>query len=163
VRKLNEEEMRELYASRSQDTPMDFEDFDRLEERKVNQGRFRGGEYFIRFVKAPAEVGESYGDRRYTLLGQAEIEATVADASEAIFTPCTYRIEDVQWVGGQHGAPLLPEEIVSFRGRFCEQAREGERVIAKGKLERVVVREEKAYHRLLLGGRGDSMIVKRDA
>ncbi|TEU14225.1 MAG: hypothetical protein E3J21_16560 [Anaerolineales bacterium] len=159
VRRLDEEEMRELYASRSQDTPMGFGDFARLEGRKVNQGRFRECEYFIRFVKAPAEVGESYGDRRYISLGQAEIEATVADASEAIFTPCTYKIEDVQWVGGQHGAPL-PEEIVSFRGRFCEQAREGERVIAQGKLERVVAREREAYHRLLLGGRGDSMTVK---
>ena len=167
VRRLNEEEMRELYASRSQDTPMGFKDFARLEGRKVIQGRFRGCEYFIRFVKAcpelcrraSAKVGESYGDRRYTSLGQAEIEATVADASEAIFTPCTYRIEDVQFVGAQHVAPL-PGEIVSFRGRFCEQARAGEKVIAKGKLERVVLREGEAYHRLLLGGRGDSMTVK---
>ncbi len=164
VRRLNEEEMRELYASRSQDTPIGFKDFARLEGRKVIQGKFRGCEYFIRFVKAPAEVGESYGDRRYTSLGQAEIEATVADASEAIFTPCTYKLEDVQFVRaqlvvGQHAAPL-PGEIVSFRGRFCEQAREGERVIAKGKLERVVAREGEAYHRLLLGGRGDSMTVK---
>lgn len=164
VRRLNEEEMRELYASRSQDTPMGFKDFARLEGRKVTQGKFRACEYFIRFVKAPVEVGESYGDRRYTSLGQAEIEATVADASEAIFTPCTYKVEDVQFVRaqlvvGQHAAPL-PGEIVSFRGRFCEQAREGERVIAKGKLERVVAREGEAYHRLLLGGRGDSMTVK---
>lgn len=164
VRRLNEEEMRELYASRSQDTPIGFKDFARLEGRKVIQGKFHGCEYFIRFVKALAEVGESYGDRRYTSLGQAEIEATVADASEAIFTPCTYKLEDVQFVRaqlvvGQPAAPL-PGEIVSFRGRFCEQAREGERVIAKGKLERVVAREGEAYHRLLLGGRGDSMTVK---
>lgn len=166
VRRPNEEEMKELYASRSQDTPMDFEDFVRLERHKVIQGRFRGYEYFIRFVKAcpepcrraPAEVEESYGDRRYISLGQATIEATVADASQAIFTPCTYGVEDVRFIDGPEAGAL--REIVSFRGRFCEQARDGERVIAKGKLEKVVVREGKVYHRLLLGGRGDSMTVR---
>ena len=158
VRRLNEEEMKELYASRSQDTPMGFEDFVRLERRKVIQGRFRGCEYFIRFVKAPAEVGESYSDRRYTSLGQAEIEATVADASEAIFTPCTYRIEDVRFTDGPDVDDL--REIVSFRGRFCEQAREGERVLARGKLERVITRIGEVYHRLLLGRPGDFMVVK---
>jgi len=159
VRRLNEEEMRELYASRSQDTPMDFEDFVRLEGRKVIQGRFRGCEYFIRFVKAPAEVGESYSDRRYTSLGQAEIEATVADASEAIFTPCTYKVDGVRLARAQQAMPS-PVEIVSFRGRFCEQAREGERVLARGKLERVITRIGEVYHRLLLGRPGDFMVVK---
>ena len=158
VRRLNGNEMRELYASRSQDTPMSFEDFTWLEERKVIQGRFRGCEYFIRFVKDPAEVGESYSDRRYTSLGQATIEATVTDTNEAIFTPCTYSVQDVRLVDGLEVGGL--REIVSFRGRFCEQAKEGERVIAKGKLERVAAREGEVYHRLLLGGRGDSMTVK---
>ncbi|MBC8265067.1 MAG: hypothetical protein H8E47_13215 [Anaerolineales bacterium] len=158
VRRLNEEEMRALYAARSQDTPMSFEDFAWLESRKVIQGRFRGCEYFIRFVRAPSEVGESYGDRRYTSLGQAKIEATVADAGEAIFTPCIYGVEDVRFMAGPATGDL--REIVSFRGRFCEQAKEGERVIARGKLERVVAKEGEVYHRLLLGGRGDTMTVK---
>jgi len=170
VRRLNEEETRDLHASRSQDTPMDFEDFARLEGRKVIQGRFQETEYFIRFVKDPVEVGESYGDRRYTSLGQAEIEATVADASQAIFTPCTYGVEDVRFkappqspptLGGKTESPEVGDlrEVVSFRGRFCEQAREGERVIARGKLEKVVIRESEVYHRLLLGGPGDFMVV----
>ena len=158
VRKLDEWELRRLHALRSQDTPMSFEDFVRLEGRKVIQGKFQGCEYFIRFIKSPSEVGESYGDRRYTSLGQAEIEATVVDASEAIFTPCVYKIEDVQFIEAQHAAPL-PGEIASFRGRFCEQAREGERVHARGKLERVITREG-IHHRLLLGRPGDFMVVK---
>jgi predicted nucleotidyltransferase len=160
VRRLNKEEMRGLYASRSQDTPMDFEDFIWLEGRKVIQGRFRGCEYFIRFVKDPVEIEESYGDKRYSSLGQAEVEATVADASQAIFTPCTYGVEDVRFTDGPAVDDL--REITSFRGRFCEQAREGERVLARGKLEKVVVREGEVYYRLPLGGRGDSMIVKAD-
>jgi len=158
IRRLSGRELRELYAFRSQDTPMGFEDFARLEGRKVIQGKFQGCEYFIRFIKSPSEVRESYGDRRYTSLGQAEIEAIVVDAGEAIFTPCAYKIEDVQFVEAQRAAPL-PEEIASFRGRFCEQAREGERVHARGKLERVITREG-IHHRLLLGRPGDFMVVK---
>jgi len=158
VRRLNEAETRELYAFRSQDTPMGFGDFARLEERKVIQGKFQGCGYFIRFVRAPLEIGERYGDRRYTPLGPVEVEATVADAGEAIFTPCTYRVEDVKFIDGPEVGDL--REIASFRGRFCEQTEEGERVIAKGKLERVVAREGEGCHRLLLGGRGDSMTVK---
>lgn len=158
VRRLNEGELRELYASRSQDTPMGFEDFARLEGRKVIQGKFRECEYFIRFVKEPAELGEGYGDKRYTLLAQAEVEVTVTDTSEAIFTPCSYKVEEVRLVGVQHAAPL-PVEIVSFRGRFCEQAREGERVRVRGKLERVIKKGGKIHYRLLLGGPGDFMVV----
>lgn len=170
VRRLNAEEMRELYASRSQDTPMGFEEFTWLEGRKVIQGRFRGCEYFIRFVKDPVEIDDRYGDRRYTSLGQAGIEAVVADASEAIFTPCTYRVEGVRFKAPPQSPPTFGgktdglevndlREIASFRGRFCEQAMEGERVQAKGKLERVVAMEGEVYHRLLLGGRGDSLEV----
>ncbi len=158
VRKLNERESRTLYALRSQDTPMSFGDFVRLEGRKVIQGKFRGYEYFIRFVRMPSEAGEEYGKRKYTSLGEAEVEATVSDASGAIFTPCSYRIEHTQLVGAQQAEPLL-KEVVSFRGRFCEQARKGERIIARGKLEEVVTEKGTVHHRLLLGGRGDSIVV----
>mgnify|MGYP006910769107 CR=1 FL=1 len=85
--------------------------------------------------------------------------AAGADASEAIFTPCVYKIEDVKFVAAQHTVSL-PREIVSFRGRFCEQAKEGEKILAKGKIERVVTREGEAYYRLLLGRSGDFMVVK---
>ena len=91
-------------------------------------------------------------------LGQAEVEVIVTDTSEAIFTPCSYKVGDVRLVRGQPAALLL-EEIVSFRGRFCEQAREGERVRARGKLERVITKEGTIHYRLLLGGAGDFMIV----
>jgi len=158
VEGLDRKGLEELYAFRSQDTPMSFEDFSRTEGRKVIQGKFRGCEYFIRFVREPAELGEGYDDKRYASLGQAEVEVTVTDTSEAIFTPCSYKVGDVRLVRGQPAAPLL-EEIVSFRGRFCEQAREGERVRARGKLERVITKGGTIHYRLLLGGAGDFMIV----
>ena len=160
VERLNRKELEELYTFRSQDTPMNFEDFAWQERRKVIQGRFWGYNYFIRFVRVPSEGRESYGDRKCTSLGWAEVEATGTDASEAIFTPCVYKIDDVQFVAAQAVPTMPPREIVSFRGRFCEQAKEGERILARGKIERVVTREGEAYHRLLLGRPGDFMVVK---
>ncbi|MCP8323598.1 MAG: hypothetical protein L6N96_05415, partial [Candidatus Methylarchaceae archaeon HK02M2] len=44
------------------------------------------------------------------------------------------------------------KEIASFRGRFCEQAKNGETVIAQGKIERVINTYED-HHRILLGNK----------
>jgi predicted nucleotidyltransferase len=69
-----------------------------------------------------------------------------------------YRIPQSEFRTGELVSDL--REITSFRGRFCEQTEEGERILAQGKLERVVAPKGEIYHRLLLGGQGDSMTVK---
>lgn len=158
VEKLNRRELEELYAFRSQDTPMPFKDFLRLERRKVIQGKFQNRGYFIRFVKTPSEVGERYGDRKYNSLGMARIEATITEAKEAIFTPCVYGIDDVKFTEGKEVSTL--KKLSSFRGRFCEQVKEGERIAAHGKLERVSLNDGSVYHILLVGRLGDRIAVR---
>jgi len=139
------------------DTPLSFADFVRLQARKVNEGRFRGRQYFIRFVKWPAEVGERYGDRRFEPCGPVTIRARVTDDHDAIFTPCRYGVEDVTFLDGSPVAGL--QEVSSFRGRFSEQARVGEWAIARGSLERVIPRAGPTYHCLVVGGRaGDYLL-----
>lgn len=160
VCRLDAAGMEELYAQRSVDTRIGFRDFARLERRKANQGLFRGRTWFVRFVRAPGEAGTGYGTRQYTPLGRGKVSATVAGARDAIFTPCRYILSEVQ----NTGVPGLPDpdEIVSFRGRFCEQGRAGDRVAAEGTLERVRSGSGETHHRLLLGNsREDSMIVMR--
>ena len=154
-------ELKQLFDFRSKDTFMSFEDFVAVESRKVLQGKFMGKDYFIRFVKDWNEVDEKYGDVCYKNCGYARIEATVVDDSESIFTPCTYKIGNVKIVEGPKLEPI--EEISSFRGRFCEQAKNGETVIAQGKVEHVMNRKRNhEYFRLLLGGKpSDYMILKR--
>jgi predicted nucleotidyltransferase len=160
VRRLDEKGVQELYTSRVADTRMSFSDFVGSEREKVIQGRFRDRLYFIRFLKAPAEVGERYGDRRYIPLGRVRIEAHVTDASEAIFTPCRYTVDDVRFLGVPQVEDLF--EIVSFRGRFCEQAQAGDTVLAFGTLERVQARNGRSWHRLLLGNHlEDAMLARR--
>jgi predicted nucleotidyltransferase len=156
----NLEDLRKLFAFRSKDTFMGFEDFVKVESRKVFQGKFMDRDYFIRFVKDHSEIGEKYGDVHYRNCGYARIEAVVVDDSEAIFTPCTYKIEKVKIVEGPKLEPI--REIASFRGRFCEQAKKGEIVVAQGKIEHVSdQRSGEEYFRLLLGNKPtDYMILK---
>jgi len=155
----NREELKVLFDFRSKDTAMSFQDFVRTESRKAWQGKFMETDYFVRFVKDWNEIDEKYGDVQYENCGDAKIRATVVDDSETIFTPCTYGISQVQIIEGVDAEPI--EEIVSFRGRFCEQAKTDEAVTAQGKVERVVdSRCRREYYRLLLGNKpSDYMIL----
>jgi uncharacterized protein len=147
-----QQELRALFDFRSKDTMMSFEDFARVEGRKAFQGKFDGIDYFVRFVKDWSEIGEAYGDVYFRNMGYAKITATVANDSEALFTPCTYRLENVQVVEGPVLEPIV--EVVSFRGRFCRQAKTGEAIVAQGKIEHVKdTRSTREVYRLILGNK----------
>ena len=144
------EELQGLFDFRSKDTMMSFEDFVRVESRKAFQGKFSGTDYFVRFVKDWNQISEQYGDVCYKNCGYAKITATVADDAEALFTPCTYKLGNVKIIEGARLQPI--REIVSFRGRFCEQARTGEAIAAQGKVERVTDKQTGSEHyRMILG------------
>jgi predicted nucleotidyltransferase len=129
---------------------MNFEDFARVESRKAFQGKYDGIDFFVRFVKNHHEIDEQYGDLCYKNCGYAKITATINDDSEALFTPCTYKIENIVLVEGPK--PKSISEIVSFRGRFCVQAKQGEKVVVQGKVEQVVdQRQGKEYYRIIIG------------
>ena len=158
--RLDAEGVEELYAQRVVDTKMDFRKFADLESRKANQGRFRGRTWFIRFIKEPGETRDRYGSSRYRVLGRTRVHASIARDADAIFTPCSYLLSDVKNLDDRRMPE--PEEIVSFRGRFCEQAWYGDRVTASGSLEQVQENHGNVRHRLLLGNSPeDTMIVLR--
>jgi predicted nucleotidyltransferase len=160
-KRYSQEELHELFDFRSKDTMMSFEDFAMVERRKAFQGKLDGTDYFVRFVKDWDEISEKYGDVCYKNNGYARITATVADDAQALFTPCTYALEDVMVTDG----PALEsiKEIVSFRGRFCEQAKTGERIVAQGKVEHVKdMRTNDEYYRMIIGNKpSDYMILSR--
>jgi predicted nucleotidyltransferase len=157
VRRYHQSELRALFDFRSKDTETSFEDFVRTESRKVLQGKYDEHDYFVRCVKDWDEVNEQYGDLRYSNVGYIRIKAVIIDDSEAIFTPCLYRVESVHILEGKVFEPV--SEIVSFRGRFCEQAEKNEVVMAQGKLERVRSERGEEYFRLLLGNMPSDFMV----
>ena len=158
----NTTELKQLFDFRSRDTDVSFEDFVRTESRKVLQGKFEGYDYFIRCVKDWTEINEKYGATHYLPAGYAKINAQITDDSQMIFTPCHYKIGNVDVVEGPKAEPI--HEIVSFRGRFCEHARNGETVEAQGKLEKVQMNNAQEFYRLLLGSKkSDYMILTKEA
>jgi hypothetical protein len=157
LKPYTQEDLRTLHDFRSPDTIASFKDFVATEQRKVLQGRFLNHDFFVRCIVDRDEIDEHYGDARYRNVGQARIKATISDDSEALFTPCKYPIYNVQVLNGKCPEPV--SEISSFRGRFCEQARRGERIVAQGKMERVQTKSGEAFVRLLLGGQPSDFMV----
>ena len=52
-------------------------------------------------------------------------------------------------------------EVVSFRGRFCEQARKGEKIVAQGKIEQVTKEDGTTYYRLLIGNEPTDYLIPK--
>jgi predicted nucleotidyltransferase len=154
----NRMELQTLFDFRSKDTQMSFDDFEVVESRKAFQGMFMGIDYFIRFVKEWNESTEQYGDVCYTNGGYAKIAATTTDSSDSLFTPCIYKVKEVEFIEGPRLVPIT--EIVSFRGRFCEQAAPGEKIEAQGKVELVTNKNNSSEHyRLIIGNKPSDYMV----
>ena len=51
-----------IHAAHRRETPLGMADFARLQGAKVNEGRFAGHAFFMRFVRGPEEIVERYGD-----------------------------------------------------------------------------------------------------
>lgn len=157
IKPYSKEELQRLYQFRFQDTQISFKDFLKTESRKVLQGKFKDRDYFVRFIKDLREINAGYGVICYKNVGYARIKAEIEADSEAIFTPCSYELRNVTVLDGTR---LKIDEIVSFRGRFCEQARTGEVIIAQGKVEKVTdKRNNREYFRLLIGNKPSDFMV----
>lgn len=155
------DELAAIHAAHRADTPLSAADFARLQAYKVNEGGYAGRPYFVRFVKRPGETRERYGDPRFSPAGTALVEARVTDARDALFTPCRYSLDDVRCLDG-----ALPDdlrEVISFRGRFADQARPGQRIRASGALERVIWLDGSETTRLVVGGRPGDFLLALEA
>jgi hypothetical protein len=148
-------DLRRLYIQRKQKASMSLELFSRHEQSKRLQGKFEGTDYYIRCVRDWCEWHESYGSKRYFPVGRSTVRATISNDMESIFTPCVYRLVDAE----ASGKLCAPTQIVSFRGRFCEQAHNGERVCARGTLEEVVGERGHEYRLVIGENRSDSLVV----
>jgi predicted nucleotidyltransferase len=131
-----------------------FEDFLKTEKRKFHQGKFHNTDFFIRYIKSPENWKGTYYDFQYKNLGRVKIEACVIDSTDSIFTPCNYKIKSLKLLNTESISEnfKLEEitEINSFRGRFTEQAMDGEIILVEGKLEEVNYRDREKYYRILL-------------
>jgi len=153
-RKYNIDEYRSHYNWRVGGSDISFEDFIKSEQRKLHQGKFYGYDYFVRYIKSPKDWEGNFYDFNYTNFGRIKAKALITDAKDSIFTPCSYKINNIKILEKDLISNKINfndiSEINSFRARFCEQAKEGESVIVEGKLERVNYKNKLEFYRILL-------------
>lgn len=154
LRKYNMQEYRTHYDWRFGGSSFSFENFLKSEKRKLHQGKFNGTDFFIRYIKSPEDWKGNFYDYKFKNLGRIEIKAKIVDSTDSIFTPCSYKIKGIEIVDKNFILNRINlkdiTEINSFRGRFCEHAKDGEIVLAKGKLEEVIFKGSEKHLRILL-------------
>ena len=154
LRKYNMQEYKTHYDWRFGGPSFSFEYFLKSEKRKLHQGKFNGIDFFIRYIKNPEDWKGNFYDYKFKNLGRIEIKAKIEDSTDSIFTPCSYKIKGIEItdknciVNNVNLGDIT--EINSFRGRFCEHAKDGEKVLVKGKLEEVVFKGNQKHLRILL-------------
>lgn len=145
VRPLEGELFDSVLKSRWRDTGLSLGLFSRIESSKVLHGIVQGREYFVRLLISDDDyVSEP--------IRRATIRARVTDDSKSIFNPCIYGVTQVS---GDTGSQVT--ELKSYRGKFTEQAHEGDLVEALGTLEKVQGKDG-VYYRLMLGASGDYLL-----
>jgi len=163
-RKYTADEYKIHFKNRFGGSNLTLEEFLRSEKNKLHQGKYKGIEFFIRYIKSPEDWQGKFSDYKYKNCGRIEIKAQIIESHDSIFTPCTYKIkvknilyENVN-IKELNIKDIL--EVSSFRGRYCEQAVKGDNVLIEGKLERVSYKNEKPYYRILLiDQKRDKMII----
>lgn len=141
-----------LYEKRIKDSSLSFQEFQWYENRKNNRGVVSGTLFDILATRDWSEIEGIYGDKVYEPLGYAEIECTVKDSIASFDNPAVYEVEDVKILNGPT-APIT--QVASYTHTYAGQAVEGERILVKGKLERVT--GKKTIHRLIVGTTRESV------
>jgi len=150
VRRFKGSSLEAWCESKAQRYPLTPTEALRIYERKWNLGFFEDTSFSIHPVKLEQEVTEEYGDKTYHPVGLATIRAVVYENVDCLFLPSVYGVREVNIVEGPQVTDI--KEIVSYESLYDNLAQVGESIIAKGKLERVVVRKTgQEYHRILVG------------
>ena len=84
----------------------------------------------------------------YEPQGIAKIECDIVSALGAFDNPSLYTIENVEIL---EGVEKDLKEVVSFTHTYAGEVVDGEHVIAKGKVEKVITEGKEDYFRLVVG------------
>lgn len=152
---IGEEFWKKLYQKRIKDSSLSYDEFKWYESRKNNRGVIDGVLFDILATRDWDEIKGKYGETTFQPLGTIKLECTISNALATYDNPAIYEIEDIIILEG----PDVPiNELASFTHTYAGQAREGERVIAQGKLEKMNNETSgKTKYRLVVGTTRESM------
>ena len=137
-----------VYNKRISDSSLTKEEFRWYENRKANRGTINGTLFDILATKDYDEIEGSWGDSVYEPQGIVKIECDIVSALQAFDNPSLYTIKNVKILDGDE-FPLT--EIVSFTHTYAGEVVDGEHVIAKGKVEKVIKDGKLSHYRLVVG------------
>ena len=143
-------ESAEKFLRKRRDTSEKISDWIKHEKNKVLTGVYHGKVYNFKLVPYPSEFGEGYGIRRIRRLGKVEVICEITDDTYSIFTPNIYSVNVVKVLRGPDNT-WEGEFIISFRSRYAEQGRTGDRIKVHGILEEIHEKEGHSYYRILVG------------
>ena len=152
---IGEEYWLKLYEKRIKDASLKYDEFKWYENRKNNRGVINGNLFDILATKDWNEITGTYGEKTFQPLGNGKIECTVSDAIASFDNPAIYTVEDIRIIEG----PDIPiSELASFTHTYAGQVKEGEKVIAKGKVEKVINEKTgQINYRLIVGTTRESI------
>ena len=139
---------RAIAAFKMFDESLTKEEFRWYENRKANRGTINGTLFDILATKDYDEIEGVWGDTVYEPQGIAKIECDIVSALGAFDNPSLYTIENVEVLDGVD-FPLT--EVVSFTHTYAGEVIDGEHVIAKGKVEKVIINGEFSHYRIVVG------------
>jgi predicted nucleotidyltransferase len=144
-----------LYDKRIKDSSLSIEEFKWYENRKSNRGVVEGVLFDILCTRNWDEIKGTYYGTENQSLGVLKVECIVTDALASYDNPAVYKVDDVKILEG----PELPvDELASFTHTYAGQVKEGERVIAQGKLEKITDKSTgQSINRLVVGTTRESV------
>lgn len=152
---IGDEFWNRLYDKRIKDSSLTIKEFKWYENRKSNRGVVDGVLFDILATRDWDEIRGTYGGTSSQPLGNLKIECTITDALASFDNPAIYRIGEVEILDG----PDLPvDELASFTHTYAGQVKEGERVVAQGKLEKITdISSGQSRNRLVVGTTRESI------
>lgn len=149
---IGDDYWKKVYDKRIKDSTLSFEEFCWYEKRKNNRGMINSTLFDILATKEWDEITGTWGDTSYEPHGFMSVECTVSNALASFDNPAVYEVEDVKIIDGPN---VSISEIASFTHTYSGQAVEGERIIARGKLEKVI--KDKESYRIVVGTTRESL------
>ncbi|MCE5213453.1 MAG: DNA polymerase subunit beta [Methanobacterium sp.] len=152
---IGDEFWKKLYDKRIKDSSLSIEEFQWYENRKSNRGTIDGVLFDILATKDWNEIQGTYGGTISQPLGTMQIECSITDALAAFDNPAIYKIKDVKILNGPN---INVDELASLTHTYAGQVREGEKVIAQGKMKKITDKQSgKTINRLIIGTTRESI------
>jgi predicted nucleotidyltransferase len=142
--------LRRWYEDKLKTHPLNLDEVKELRRRQWNYNSFKGTIFSLHTVRAPSEIYEKYGDRHFHSVGIVTGRAVISDASESLFNPHIYKVENFKVDEGMNVEDI--SEVSTYSGLFGGIFEEGETILVHGKLELVEdMRSGANYHRIVIG------------